>query len=98
MSHGVPKRLPARQKELMIAVLAYMEEHGVVPTNRYLVSALGLKGNTSVTDFLRSLALRGVILRRPQHLSRRRASPAKNQHPANTVNCRPALNACLEAA
>jgi len=89
---GLNKGLPAQQKKLMVAVLAHVEEHGVVPTHTELARALGLKSNASIYDFLRSMAYRGIIIRRPEDFGRRRSrAPSKDQHSPNTVRERPAL-------
>lgn len=85
MSRGIHKGLPSGQEKCVEAILAHVKQHGVVPTHTELMRALDLKSNTSVYDFLRGLAQRGIIICRPKHLSGRRATPAKDKNPTDGV-------------
>jgi len=85
MSRAIRRQLPAQQHKVMVLVQSYVEQHGVVPTNRFLQSALGLKSHGSIHDLLRGLERRGIIIRRPAAL----ASPPKNQNTTRRIDVRP---------
>jgi SOS-response transcriptional repressor LexA len=68
MTEG-PPRLTARQRELMLAVEAYQDEHGFFPTLREMATAMGGIHVTGVLGHLRALARKEYMARDGGHRS-----------------------------
>jgi repressor LexA len=69
MPRGYPlageRPLTARQRELLLFVRRYSDEHGYPPTMREIGRAMGITSAAGVADHLRLLALKGWIERVP---------------------------------
>lgn len=59
-----------RQLEVLRAIADYQREHGYPPTVREIGEALGIAGCQGVTDHLKRLVAKGLLLQPPKYAAR----------------------------
>jgi repressor LexA len=64
VENAATAELSKRQREVLDAIVALVDEEGIPPTVREIVERIGLKSSNSITPYLDALEAKGFIARR----------------------------------